>query len=312
MAPPTINRIHLFDDTGAGEDGTILDDALFQTLQDNIDGLSSAIIGAAGTNLNASNLSSGTVPIARLGLGVTKTIISTDTGTLNDWAPGLSGNTVIIWVGTAPTLITGIAGGVPGAELTIINESTFPLVFQWIAPASAVGNRMLTYSQISNCVIGPAAAVSNSIARFIYDGRATRWAMTDLFSGDPMAFTPTLQFGGASVGVAGALTGEYIQIKNHVFFMCRCTLTSKGTSTGAAAFGGLPMVPRGGGLGYARAQATYYAGTVGVTGGVFAYTTPGAATLNLWTPNASNILGLTDANFTNGTDLIMAGDYPTS
>jgi hypothetical protein len=43
MAPPTINRIHLTDDTGQGEDGTIIDDALFQTLQDNIDGLSGAI-----------------------------------------------------------------------------------------------------------------------------------------------------------------------------------------------------------------------------------------------------------------------------
>jgi hypothetical protein len=40
---PVISRIHLTDDTGQGEDGTIIDDALFQTLQDNIDGLSGAI-----------------------------------------------------------------------------------------------------------------------------------------------------------------------------------------------------------------------------------------------------------------------------
>jgi hypothetical protein len=43
---PVINRIHLIDDTGQGEDGTIIDDALFQTLQDNIDALSPAIIAA--------------------------------------------------------------------------------------------------------------------------------------------------------------------------------------------------------------------------------------------------------------------------
>jgi hypothetical protein len=44
---PVISRIHLTDDTGQGEDGTILDDALFQTLQDHIDGLSGAIVAGA-------------------------------------------------------------------------------------------------------------------------------------------------------------------------------------------------------------------------------------------------------------------------
>jgi hypothetical protein len=43
---PVLNRIHLIDDSGSGEDGTILDDALFQTLQDNIDALSPAILAA--------------------------------------------------------------------------------------------------------------------------------------------------------------------------------------------------------------------------------------------------------------------------
>jgi hypothetical protein len=55
---PVISRIHLTDDTGSGEDGTIINDALFQTLQDNIDGLSGAIdtaYKAADAGLGAAN-----------------------------------------------------------------------------------------------------------------------------------------------------------------------------------------------------------------------------------------------------------------
>jgi hypothetical protein len=53
MAPPTISRIHLTDDTGQGEDGTVIDDALFQTLQDNIDALSVATSALITANANA-------------------------------------------------------------------------------------------------------------------------------------------------------------------------------------------------------------------------------------------------------------------
>jgi hypothetical protein len=56
MAPPTISRIHLTDDTGQGEDGTVIDDALFQTLQDNIDGLSASL--QTGIDANASGYQS--------------------------------------------------------------------------------------------------------------------------------------------------------------------------------------------------------------------------------------------------------------
>jgi hypothetical protein len=51
-------------------------------------------------------------------------ITRTDTGTVNNWAPGLAGNTTIVWTGTATLTITGIAGGVAGQTVTICNFSS--------------------------------------------------------------------------------------------------------------------------------------------------------------------------------------------
>lgn len=59
------------------------------------------------------------------------------------------------------------------------------------------------------------------------------------------SFTPTLSFGGASVGItynSGAPQyGKYTKIGNVVFFQCGFSLTSKGSSTGQAAISGLPF-----------------------------------------------------------------------
>jgi len=48
-------------------------------------------------------------------------------------------------------------------------------------------------------------------------------------------FTPTITFGGNSVGIAYALQqGFYTVIGDRLFFNCRITLSAKGSSTGAA------------------------------------------------------------------------------
>lgn len=56
------------------------------------------------------------------------------------------------------------------------------------------------------------------------------------------AWVPTLQFGGASVGITYSVQqGTYQQIGNLVFFNFRVTLTSKGSSVGTATITGLPV-----------------------------------------------------------------------
>jgi hypothetical protein len=55
-------------------------------------------------------------------------------------------------------------------------------------------------------------------------------------------FTPVLSFGGASVGITyGAQLGVYTKIGRVVHYSIYVTLTSKGSSTGTAAVGGLPF-----------------------------------------------------------------------
>src|SRR5215471_12660078 len=54
-------------------------------------------------------------------------------------------------------------------------------------------------------------------------------------------FTPTLLFGGGNSGMTGTFTGEYTQIGNRVFYTIAITLTAKGSSTGNASIGGLPV-----------------------------------------------------------------------
>ena len=60
--------------------------------------------------------------------------------------------------------------------------------------------------------------------------------------GAPTAFTPTIAFGGASVGVAYTTrVGRYIKIGKMVYFAVNILLSSKGTSVGALAITGLPF-----------------------------------------------------------------------
>jgi hypothetical protein len=54
-------------------------------------------------------------------------------------------------------------------------------------------------------------------------------------------FTPTLKFGGGNSGMTGTFTGEYEQVGNRVFYSIGIVLTAKGSSTGSAVVGGLPV-----------------------------------------------------------------------
>ena len=55
------------------------------------------------------------------------------------------------------------------------------------------------------------------------------------------AFTPTLLFGGSATGMTGTFSGRYLRFANTVFYEISITLTAKGTSTGDAVIGSLPV-----------------------------------------------------------------------
>lgn len=127
-------------------------------------------------------------------------------------------------------------------------------------------------------------------------------------------FTPTLAFGGASSGITYTTrVGKYIKVGTLVFVTIRITLSSKGSSTGAATITGLPFA----------SSATYYSGlTPGPFGALSVsvaslapYVGPSSTTVSLtYVPAAGGTAAtnMIDTTFSNTTDLILTGCYPAA
>ncbi|MGC9966392.1 MAG: hypothetical protein ABSE08_13400 [Syntrophobacteraceae bacterium] len=116
-------------------------------------------------------------------------------------------------------------------------------------------------------------------------------------------WTPSLTFGGASVGMTYSSRGGSYQVLGKV---CVCafalSLSAKGTSTGTAVITGLPVAAMGyGGVG--GNIVTSDANFTGLTGPVMLDTTYGTTTATIGDPGATGLGGLTDSFFTNTTYL---------
>jgi hypothetical protein len=119
-------------------------------------------------------------------------------------------------------------------------------------------------------------------------------------------FTPTLAFGGASVGITYAVNdGSYTKIGRLVTGRFILVLSSKGSSTGGAAIAGLPFTV-GSSIGSA---ATQFASNFALSPPTAGYPENGAATISIWAMGATGITGTTDTNFNNNTRLDMWFQY---
>jgi hypothetical protein len=124
-------------------------------------------------------------------------------------------------------------------------------------------------------------------------------------------FTPTLAFGGASVGITySTQIGEYTRIGNVVFIQITLVLTSKGSSTGNATIQTLPISSGGSsfndmGLNVANVTLT--------SGESYAYTHifPAGSIIQIFQAGTGGVT-LTDANCANNTVLTVYGSYFTS
>lgn len=121
-------------------------------------------------------------------------------------------------------------------------------------------------------------------------------------------FTPTLRFGGASVGMTFSVqSGRYTKIGRSVRVEIELRLTAKGSSTGAVTIAGLPFTaaasPVVGGMPLASSMAS-------VTVPMFDVNAS-ATTLNMYDFAASTANQMTDANFTNTSVLVISFAYTT-
>lgn len=114
-------------------------------------------------------------------------------------------------------------------------------------------------------------------------------------------WTPTIAFGGGSVGLTySQQLGTYTRIGREIICRFSITLTAKGTSTGAATIGGLPVSshndPTNAGAG---GMAPVYANLALLTEVPIISVGANSLTASLLTSGAANSAALTDADFTN-------------
>jgi hypothetical protein len=123
-------------------------------------------------------------------------------------------------------------------------------------------------------------------------------------------FTPGVSFGATAAGGYSIQRGDYSRIGNRVFFTLRVVLSSKGAGSGAATITGLPLtcanVTGGQAACAIGSVASMAAGTVDqVVGFVQVNTT----TIVLQRYSAGTATGLTEADFTDTSGLIVSGHY---
>jgi hypothetical protein len=124
-------------------------------------------------------------------------------------------------------------------------------------------------------------------------------------------FTPTLSFGGASVGITYSNQyGRYTKVGRQVTVQVGVYLTSKGTSTGGAVVSGLPfnVTTQAGGFG-SYAGTFKGAGMASLSNATNVIADENTTTLLLEENNASGASALTNANFTDATYFMATITY---
>jgi hypothetical protein len=122
------------------------------------------------------------------------------------------------------------------------------------------------------------------------------------------SFTPTVQFGGAAVGVTYTRQeGYYIKIGRQVFVTARVTLSNKGSSVGNMTMLGFPFSHDGGTAAAAVAVAAYGSAFATLTSMPVFFMSNTTIFPAHW--GAAGVAALTNANFTNTTDFLTSFSY---
>jgi hypothetical protein len=164
------------------------------------------------------------------------------------------------------------------------------LVYNKTTDALTMGSGVLTLGQLAFPATQNPSANANTL--------------DDYEEGD---WTPTLQFGGAAVGityVAGFQVGSYVKTGRQVLCCGVFLLSSKGSSTGNALVTGLPFVIGTPVKLAASSKMSYSSFTAGVQE-VGLQTIPNTSTLTTVKSLAGANTTMTDADYTANTFLIM-------
>lgn len=117
-------------------------------------------------------------------------------------------------------------------------------------------------------------------------------------------WTPALSFGGLAVGVTYDVAGgKYVKFGRLVIVAARVALTSKGSSAGTAKIGGLPFTIGAGSVFGSGTPVAKFLNMASIANWFSVLSSDGTATIELWNGGAINTSVLTDAHFTNTSDV---------
>ncbi len=122
-------------------------------------------------------------------------VTTTATGTQNDFAPGLNGNTIIRCNNASDLTITGLAGGYSGQLVIIqaVNASANVFLAHQSA-SSTVGNRLVNAATSGNTPLAGGGATTGGFAMYYFDASATNaWRLVQHEQG--AWITPTFAAG---------------------------------------------------------------------------------------------------------------------
>lgn len=125
------------------------------------------------------------------------------------------------------------------------------------------------------------------------------------------SFTPSIQFGGAAVGITYSInSGTYYRKDNTIFFNIIIVLTSKGSSVGTATLIGLPFASSSANISY-----DYVATILNITAASSTYfffeLANNATSMNIYSglSTSGGITTMTNTNFSNTTLIRVQGTY---
>ena len=143
----------------------------------------------AWAQVDLTNGITGALPVSHLSNGVSTTISSTATGTQNNWAPGLSGDTYVTWNGGSSLTVTGLTPVTGGTRFTFKNVSSAQWAFfEHEGSGSTSTNRFRNFATGGATPIGPGGAIT-----YQYKNTDDRWYVVSSFQGS--WFTPTFAAG---------------------------------------------------------------------------------------------------------------------
>ena len=191
--------------------------------------------------------------------------------------------------------ITGVLPVVNGGTGVTTSTGTGSTVLS--TTPSFTGNVTLT---TGNLIVSDGKGIDFSAT----PGTGTSELLDDYEEG---TWTPTISFGGASVGITyGFQQGSYTKVGRLVTATCVVNLSAKGSSSGNAYIEGLPF----------PANSTYYAvGVIRISaitcnGPVAVTTTPSTTNLIFTTTSLLGVISIiTEANFSDTSSVMMTLSY---